>query len=418
MNKSLKYLETSFTVTSIIIFVGAIVMVILSGGQQEYEDVTYDSSLIRIIYFIIYIIIAILLAVRWKNTLVTLRQENLIFPLIFLAIISIFWSADKAVTFKDGITLLGSSLFGLYIASRYSLKQQIELIAWASGIIMLLSFVFVVALPKYGIMGGIHQGKWRGVFTHKNGLGQMMVYSSMVFIFLIYLNKKYRLLMSFCLALSILLLLLSASTTSILNLFILICVFLVCHVFRLQYLLMIPTIVLIVTTGELFQFWFSNNADSVFSLVGKDATLTGRTALWPAVIEMIGKHPWIGYGYGGFWQGLNGAESAYVWRASNWTPSHPHNGFLEILLDLGILGLVVFLIGFSITFIRAIGLVRSSNTVDATWPLIHLVQLVLNSLAESQLLVSNNINWILYIAVAFSLHQNYQIKEIRQLSED
>jgi exopolysaccharide production protein ExoQ len=408
VNKLLKSAEIGFTIVSLMILFGSVVLLVLSGGQQEYEDVPFDSSLIRINYFIIYAITIFLLMLRWKKTLETLRQDYWIFSLVLLCVVSIFWSFEQANTLKDSVTIVGSSLFGFYFGARYTLKQQLELLGWAFGIIVILCFVFVIALPKYGIMGGIHQGKWRGVFSHKNGLGQAMVYSSLIFMFLIYQSKKHKLLMAIGLSSSMLLLLLSASTSSMFNLFILICVFFVIRTFRLPYLLMIPAILAIVTVGELVYFWFINNAEGVFSSFGKDTTLTGRTDLWPLVIEMIGKQPWIGYGYGGFWQGLNGVGSAYIWRATGWLPSHPHNGFLQILLDLGVLGLGVFTIGYIITFIRSFAFLRSYKTVDSLWPLLHLVQLLLNSLTESQLLVSNNVNWILYVAVAFSLKPTSQ----------
>jgi exopolysaccharide production protein ExoQ len=408
VNKPLKFVESGFAVVSLIIYSGAIILLVLSGGQQQYEEVEYDSSLIRIVFFVIYLITCLLLALRWKQTIDTLRQDYLVFALIILAAVSICWSGDKAFTLKDSVTLFGSSLFGLYFASRYSLKEQLELLGWAFGIIVILSFVFAIALPKYGIMGGLHQGKWRGVFGHKNGLGQSMVYSGLVFLFLVYQNKKYKLWMWIGLSLSMLLLLLSASTSSMANLLILICIFFLIYTFRLPYLLMLPAILLLATIGELFYLWSIDNAGVIFNSVGKDTTLTGRTDLWPVVIEMIGKHPWIGYGYSGFWKGLNGAESAYVWRTTAWTPSHPHNGFLQLLLDLGILGLLIFFWGFFRNLIRGVKFIRSTKAVAALWPVVHMSQLIIPSLTETQLFGSNSIGWILYVAVVFSLGKSSQ----------
>ena len=121
---------------------------------------------------------------------------------------------------------------------------------------------------------------------------------------------------------------------------------------------------------------------------------------------MIWKQPWIGYGFGGFWQGLNGAESGYILRAVTWTPSHPHNGYLQLLLDLGILGLSIFLIGFFRTMIRALNLIRSTTAVAALWPVVHMAQLLITSTTETQLFAANNIGWILYVALVFSLQPN------------
>lgn len=394
--------EKIFAVIALLIYSGAILDLVLTGGAQENEFVEFDSSLIRIINLLLYIITFFLLTLRWKKSLYFIVKAKWNCALIILAAISLLWSFESATTLKDSFTLIGSSLFGVYLASRYTLKEQLYLLAWTFAITVLLSFAFAVGLPKYGIMSGIHQGRWRGVFIHKNGLGASMLTSSIVFLLLAYQSRKHSYLFWIGFSLSFLLLLLAASTSSLVNLLILIGAFFIFQTFRWSYKLMIPTLILIIALGQVFYFLFTNNADILFSSIGKDATLTGRTDLWPLVIEMIGKQPWLGYGYGGFWQGLNG-ESAYIWRAAGWTPTHPHNGFLALVLDLGILGLGIFLIGFVKSYLQALAWVRNSKTAIEIWPIIHMTYIIIVNLTESSLLKSNSINWILYVAACLSL---------------
>jgi O-antigen ligase len=165
---------------------------------------------------------------------------------------------------------------------------------------------------------------------------------------------------------------------------------------------MVPTLIMVATISQFLYFWLSNNASFVFASVGKDATLTGRTDLWPLVIDMIWKHPWIGYGYGGFWQGWNG-ESAYIWLNSGWIPNHPHNGYLALCLDLGILGLGLFFLGFSRNYLQALAWVRATKTVLDVWPLVFMTYMILANLTETSLLESNSLNWILYMAGSSSV---------------
>ncbi|MDD1436381.1 O-antigen ligase family protein [Dolichospermum sp. ST_sed10] len=404
MNKVLIFSEQVFTVAALIIYSGGILTLILSGGMQENAFVEFDSSLIRIMYFLIYIVTIFLLALRWQKTLYFLSLDRWIFALILLSTVSLLWSFDPETTLKDSITMIGSSLFGLYLASRYTLKQQLELLGWTFGIIVVLSFIFAIALPKYGIMGGIHQGKWRGVFLHKNGLGARMVYSVLLFLILGYESKKYRLLMWVGLALSVLLMLLSASSSSLLNIAIIIFTFFLFQTVRLPYLVMLPALTMIITICELCYFGFINNADILFASIGKDATLTGRTELWPLVMEMIWKHPWLGYGYGGFWRGWDG-EAAYIWRGSGWTPTHPHNGFLALWLDLGLLGLGLFFLGFWRSIVQGLYWVRISKTYADIYPIVHIAFLVISNLTETNLFFSNSLTWILYVSTSLSIAQ-------------
>jgi exopolysaccharide production protein ExoQ len=409
MKKLLIFAEQGFTIVALLVYSGAILTVVLSGGAGQSDLVEYDSSLIRIILFLIYAVTYLLLVLRWKKTIYFLvhSKDIFLYSLIIFTVISIAWSFAPSTTLKNSFTLINSSFFGLYFASRYTLKRQLHLLALNFGIIIVLSFIFAIALPKYGIQGDLGSPKWRGVFNHKNGLGGKMVTSSVVFFILGYQSKRRSWLFWGGFSLSMLLLVLSASTSSLLNLLILILAFFAFLIWRWPYQVMIPTLIMLATISQSFYFWFSNNADVLFTSIGKDSTLTGRTDIWPLVLDMIWKHPWLGYGYGGFWQGWDG-ESAYIWRIVGWMPTHPHNGYLALTLDLGLLGLGLFLLGFFRSYLQGFALVRGSKTALDIWPLIHMTYIALASLTESSLLESNSLNWILYVAVCLSVRTKHE----------
>lgn len=145
-----------------------------------------------------------------------------------------------------------------------------------------------------------------------------------------------------------------------------------------------------------------HNTEFVLGVLGRDPTLTGRTGLWAAVLEMIRERPWLGYGYSAFWLGWEG-KSAYIWTLYPWGPPHAHNGLLELWLNLGSLGILVFVLGFLMSFSRAIVWVRSTRTAEGFWPLAVLTYIALTNAAESTILSINSIYWILYVAVALSI---------------
>ena len=72
--------------------------------------------------------------------------------------------------------------------------------------------------------------------------------------------------------------------------------------------------------------------------LGRDPTLTGRTGIWNALLA-VDTNPIIGVGYQSFWLG---ERLAQVWRALNVDfLNEAHNGYLEIYLSLGIIGLAL-----------------------------------------------------------------------------
>jgi O-antigen ligase len=69
--------------------------------------------------------------------------------------------------------------------------------------------------------------------------------------------------------------------------------------------------------------------------------LTGRIPIWQILIEQVGHHPWLGVGFAAFWSPLN-----IAWLgASNVSAAltSAHNGYLEELLNTGVVGLTILL---------------------------------------------------------------------------
>jgi O-antigen ligase len=71
--------------------------------------------------------------------------------------------------------------------------------------------------------------------------------------------------------------------------------------------------------------------------LGRDSTLTGRTALWNQLGRMI-VEPWLGAGFESFWLGERVEK---LWRIYWWHPRQAHNGYFEIFLNLGWVGLAM-----------------------------------------------------------------------------
>jgi O-antigen ligase len=81
--------------------------------------------------------------------------------------------------------------------------------------------------------------------------------------------------------------------------------------------------------------------DMILELIGKDPTLTGRTEIWAFVIDDIWQKPLLGWGYFGFWQ-LDNPAAAEISDAVHWVVPQAHNGLLESLLTIGLVGTGIF----------------------------------------------------------------------------
>lgn len=82
------------------------------------------------------------------------------------------------------------------------------------------------------------------------------------------------------------------------------------------------------------------------SAFNKDPTLTGRTYLWYRADDLIAQHPALGRGYSAFWQQGN-PDAEGLWQFAGITSRagfNFHNTATEILVEIGYVGLVIFLL--------------------------------------------------------------------------
>jgi exopolysaccharide production protein ExoQ len=141
--------------------------------------------------------------------------------------------------------------------------------------------------------------------------------------------------------------------------------------------------------------------DELLDALGRSDTLSGRTTLWSSAFDSLGKHPWLGFGYGGFWVGNEGASNMI--RADvGWMASHAHNGYLDLCLDLGIVGLILFLVGFCVNCAYTIARLRKGFSATRLWPLLFLMFTFLYNFVERTILFRNGISWVLYVATVLS----------------
>jgi len=101
----------------------------------------------------------------------------------------------------------------------------------------------------------------------------------------------------------------------------------------------------------------------VLEYLGKDVTLTGRTLLWRYADASIADHLVLGVGYEAFWQPTNSA-AVQLWFYSyvpNQRGYHFHNTFLQIAVDLGLVGLAIFVSMISIILIRLFARMTSNS---------------------------------------------------------
>jgi O-antigen ligase len=148
---------------------------------------------------------------------------------------------------------------------------------------------------------------------------------------------------------------------------------------------------------------FVANFELILTALGRDATLTGRTGLWQVLVHKISLRPWLGYGFRSFWEGGMDGEAVDVWYAERYIVYTAHNGFLDMLLEVGVVGLGLFLLTVVRNLQRSLPWLTRTRTAEGLYPFMLLAYWLLYNLTESTTPQIYSISWILYVAMTSSL---------------
>lgn len=230
-------------------------------------------------------------------------------------------------------------------------RQFAALLGTAAIVVLAVCYAGLVLLPGIAIHSGgdvlepEHAGAWRGLFDHKNIAGAMMVILMLIGIFVTTsYSRRFGLLVT---GLAALFLFMTGSKTSMgLGPFVVLVGF-ACARLRsllLKGLLALGPlcILLAATVGSVLD----RRIDAIVQSVSPGQTFTGRTEIWSFALDRLWARPIIGYGFEGFW-GSDFVRYAEIGERETGIAQgmvHGHNGYVDLVVGLGIPGLILGMI--------------------------------------------------------------------------
>ena len=137
---------------------------------------------------------------------------------------------------------------------------------------------------------------------------------------------------------------------------------------------------------------------SVFEFLGKSPDMTHRTDIWVSVFNLVAQRPLEGWGFIGVWvPGVEPFAGLIVINGIEYFQAH--NSYLEMWLQLGTVGLILFLILLTRTFIKTWRLGVHHSNVLYLWPLLLFVTQLIRGITESRLLVQSAMLMLILFAV-------------------
>jgi exopolysaccharide production protein ExoQ len=413
---------------------------LLAGDAWRYSITWYGFGAICLLLTVIAVLLLVDARDRW-------RIASLPLPLLGflgLAALSLIWSQYRGGTALGLFSTLITVLTGLALAITFTRVQLLAALGTALRIILALSLAFelfvslVVRHPVLPFWGDYSQydpekfpkllywsrdlildnGKIQGIVGNSSLLGFLALLALIVFGLQLAARSVSLRAGVLWLALAVAVVWMTRSATITLALVALIATLVAVLLMRGArtprqrggvYGLMAAVVVGIPTVASLF-------SSQILGLLGKSNDLTGRLGIWTDVIAAAQQHPILGWGWVSYWIPWVDPFDHLVFHAGV-RQLHAHNAWLDIWLQLGAVGVVVFAALALSTLHRswtlaidrpqllpaALSATPAPYTATALLPLLVTVALLVQSMAESRLLVEYGLALLVICAVTTKL---------------
>jgi O-antigen ligase len=291
----------------------------------------------------------IVLVSRGTKVVAVLRANGPILLFFLYCVASVLWSDYPDVAFKRWTKAVGDLVMVLVVLTDADPLTAVKrLLARAGFLLIPVSVLLIKYYPDLG--RGYNPWVWTpyytGVATTKNILGMISLIFGLGSLWRIFqeFHRGYRgrrtgrlIAHGALLAMVVWLFWVANSVTSLSCFFFGGGLMVITRMLRLArkpfFVHLFVAAVLVVSFSALFL----DTGTGLVNDLGRDATLSGRTALWNQLLGMAG-NPLYGTGFESFWLGQRLEK---LWGMYWWHPNEAHNGYLEVFLNLGWTGVAL-----------------------------------------------------------------------------
>lgn len=273
-----------------------------------------------------------------------------------LAIASTLWSAAPHATLSTSLLMMGVIFNGIVAGVVFGWRALMTGLAIAT---LILSFIAPALIPFGGLMDADMNHALRGPWPEKNEAGSVFALGVIACVMVAKFDKQPAWLLAA--AWQIFIILLTKSATSLAAAVIGVAGLVAIHLAGAGPRRLIAGIWALVSAGGAAVFLLIHRPDILLGLLGRDATLTGRSFIWEALIRRAQERPWFGWGYASWWSPEN-PHRPWLYKELDFEVFSAHNSVLEIVLGIGLAGLALMIIALAMLLLA--GLMRLHRPGD------------------------------------------------------
>lgn len=358
-----------------------------------------------------------LLARRRELSLLRLVPTTLVVFLVW-ALISVLWSEDPGASLLSWLGLAGLALLAVVVGHVRDTLQTVRalgdvlrtLLSVSLALEILSGILLDMPIPFLGILGNIAVGgPIQGVFGTRNLLGFATVIALITFIVEWRTASVQPGVAVFSVTLASVLAILSDSPTvlvlAVATALATAALALVRHTAARHRPALQWGLAGLVAVGLVVAYIARN---PIIRFLGAGSDFFTRADLWNALLDLVRLEPVRGWGWFGPWK-LDEIPFAIVNSITDQKHLSALNAFFDVLLQLGWVGLVLFVLLGGIALVRSWLLASERRSVVYAWTPLVLVALLVNSMFESFTLIG--FGWLLLVLCGVKAGQSRSWRE-------
>jgi exopolysaccharide production protein ExoQ len=371
---------------------------------DQVEQIMDGNPVDRLVYTVLLAIGLIILVTRYWRVGRVLRANWAILLFFFYAAVSLLWSDFPFVGFKRWTrTLTDLVMILIVLTDREPLTAFKRLLARLAYVLIPLSILFIKYYHDLGVQYNFWTGQtvFTGVTSNKNTLGAICLCLGLGVLWRFvdaYKNQEVtgrmrRMIANGIILAMVLWIFLRVDSMTPLSCLLMAGILLLVANSRvavrsrvLVHLLMAA--MLAVSIAVLF---FKIDPEVLYTM-GRNPTLTERTELWRQLLS-FDRNPLLGTGFGNYWLGPRLSE---IWRLNTWQPNEAHNGYLEIYLNLGWVGVVLLMVVIAAAY-RTVLAAWRSNTSTGSLSLAYFFTGLVFNFTEAAFFKMQAVIWLFFL---------------------
>lgn len=331
----------------------------------------------------------------------SISRNSFLMASAFVATLSALWSLTPELSALRGILLILNILAGFMAYYHLGLRRMVILVF---AYLLIMQFGSTLLILAGHPSASDHLGLKKGLYLHKNQLALHCVLLFMTSLILFGAGWR-RLLTLGAAGLACFNLVLSGSGTGVIVVILMTNILLGC---------------VIVSSGSRPTLFFAGAGliltalgigalvlleidpyTQVLDALGKDGTLTGRTTLWDFALTTFADSPLLGIGYFAYWNSPETTATS-LWVVTGQHLESFHNNFLDIMVAVGLVGLITFVVAMVSLLARTFEQFRVSGDALLAWPFAFMCLMTIYCMSEYPLYWNNEFQFLMAFLAASS----------------